>query len=94
MLMHTDLQALEVVCKHYKAMHGTECLRQQKNKVRQLQRKLIKAEGDRTRLTRSVYVLQNYIARMHAFLDKLQGLANSLSQLARQRPQLRYGEVV
>ena len=92
--MHTDLEALEVVCKHYKAMHGTECLRQQKNKVRQLQRKRMKAESDRARLTRSVYVLQNYITRMHAFLDKLQSLANSLSQLARQRNQKRYADAL
>ena len=44
--MHTDLEALEVVCKHYKAMHGTECLRQQKNKVRALQRRVAKLEAE------------------------------------------------
>ena len=92
--MHTDLQALEVVCKHYATEHGTECLRQQKNKTRQLQRRLARAEGDRTRLTRSVHALQTYIARLHTFLDRLQGLANSLSQLARQRHQIRYADAL
>ena len=44
--MHTDLRALEVVCKHYTAEHGTECLRQQKNKVRALQRRVAKLESE------------------------------------------------
>ena len=44
--MHTDLQALEIVCKHYTAQHGTECLRQQKNKVRVLQRRVAKLEAE------------------------------------------------
>ena len=92
--MHTDLEALEIVCKHYRAMHGADCLRQQKNKVRALQRRLARAEGDRTQLTRSVHELRTYIARLHAFLDRLQGLANSLWQLARQRHQIRYADAL
>ena len=44
--MHTDLQALEIVCKHYTAQHGTDCLRQQKNKVRALQRRVAKLEAE------------------------------------------------
>ena len=44
--MHTDLEALETVCKHYRTEHGSQCLRQQKNKVRCLQRRLAKAEAE------------------------------------------------
>ena len=44
--MHTDVQALEIVCKHYTSQHGQECLRQQKNKVRTLQRRVAKLEAE------------------------------------------------
>ena len=44
--MHTDLQGLEIVCKHYTAQHGNDCLRQQKNKVRTLQRRVAKLEAE------------------------------------------------
>ena len=48
--MHTDLEALEVVCKYYTAQHGTEGLRQQKNKVRTLQRRIAKLEAENVNL--------------------------------------------
>ena len=44
--MHTDLEALEIVCMHYRTEHGDECIKQQKNKVRRLQRRLAKAEAE------------------------------------------------
>ena len=44
--MHTDLEALEIVCKHYRTEHSSQCLRQQKNKVRCLQRRLAKIEAE------------------------------------------------
>ena len=83
--MHTDLEALEVVCKYYSATHSSDALRQQKNKVRQLQRRLARSEGDRARLNSTVQRLQLYVQRMRAFIDKTHDLIFSLSQLMRQR---------
>jgi len=101
--MHTDLEALEVVCKYYSATHSSDALRQQKNKVRQLQRRLARSEGDRARLNSMVRQLQAYFQRMQAFIDKAQDRAGgaagtalilSLSQLMRQRTLIRYAPLL
>ena len=44
--MHTDIEALETVCTYYSTHHGCTALRQQKNKVRCLQRRLKKVETE------------------------------------------------
>ena len=44
--MQRDLEALEIVCKHYDAFYGSDALRREKNRVRALQRRLIKLEAE------------------------------------------------
>ena len=44
--MQRDLEALELVCKHYDACYSSEALRKEKNKVRALQRRLFKLESE------------------------------------------------
>ena len=44
--MQRDLEALELVCKHYDACYGAEALRKEKNRVRALQRRLAKLEAE------------------------------------------------
>ena len=44
--MQRDLEALEIVCKHYDACYGSIPLRKEKNKVRTLQRRLAKLEAE------------------------------------------------
>ena len=44
--MQRDIQALEVVCKHYNATYGSDALRKEKNRVRALQRRVIKLEAE------------------------------------------------
>ena len=44
--MQRDLEALELVCKHYDACFSSEALRKEKNKVRALQRRLFKLESE------------------------------------------------
>jgi len=44
--MQRDLEALELVCKHYDACYSNESLRKEKNKVRALQRRLLKLESE------------------------------------------------
>ena len=42
--MQCDLEALELVCKHYDAFYGADALRKEKHRVRALQRRLCKLE--------------------------------------------------
>ena len=44
--MQKDLEALEIVCKHYDAEYGTDALRKEKNRVRLLQRRVVKLEAE------------------------------------------------
>ena len=44
--MQRDLEALELVCRHYDAEYGAEALRKEKNRVRVLQRRLAKLEAE------------------------------------------------
>ena len=44
--MQHDLEALEIVCKHYNACHGNDALRKEKNRIRALQRRLAKLEAE------------------------------------------------
>ena len=44
--MQRDLEALEVVCRHYNAFHGADALRLEKNRVRRLQRRIAKLESE------------------------------------------------
>jgi len=44
--MQRDLEALELVCKHYDACYSSEALRKEKNRVRALQRRMVKLEAE------------------------------------------------
>ena len=44
--MQRDLEALEVVCKHYDAFYSKDALRKEKHRVRALQRRGIKLETE------------------------------------------------
>ena len=44
--MQRDLEALELVCKHYDAFYGADALRKEKNRVRVLQRRISKLEAE------------------------------------------------
>ena len=44
--MQRDLEGLEVVCKHYDAFYSKDALRKEKNRVRALQRRVIKLETE------------------------------------------------
>ena len=44
--MQRDLEALELVCKHYDAFYSSDALRREKNRVRALQRRLTKLEAE------------------------------------------------
>ena len=44
--MQRDLEALELVCKHYDACYSSDALRREKNRVRALQRRLFKLEAE------------------------------------------------
>ena len=44
--MQRDLEALELVCKHYDACYSSDALRREKNRVRTLQRRLTKLEAE------------------------------------------------
>ena len=49
--MHSDVEALDVVCKHYRTEYGCDALRRAKKKIRQLR-------GVLMRLTLEVYFLR------------------------------------
>ena len=44
--MQRDLEALEIVCKHYNACYGQDSLRKERNRIRALQRRLAKLEAE------------------------------------------------
>ena len=44
--MQRDIEALEIVCKHYDAFYNSESLRKEKNRVRVLQRQISKLESE------------------------------------------------
>ena len=44
--MQRDLEALEIVCKHYDAFYSSDALRKEKNRVRALQRRVNKLEAE------------------------------------------------
>ena len=44
--MQRDLEALELVCKHYEATYSSDALRKEKNRVRGLQRRVTKLEAE------------------------------------------------
>ena len=44
--MQRDLEAQNLVCKHYDAFYNSEALRKEKNRVRALQRQLSKLESE------------------------------------------------
>ena len=44
--MQRDLEALELVCKHYDAFYSKDALRKEKNRVRALQRRMLKLEAE------------------------------------------------
>ena len=44
--MQRDLEALEIVCKHYDACYSSDALRKDKNRVRALRRRLLKIEAE------------------------------------------------
>ena len=45
--MQRDIEALEIVCKHYDACYTSDALRKEKNRVRVLQRRLSKLESEK-----------------------------------------------
>jgi len=44
--MQRDLEALELVCTHYDAFYSSDALRKEKNRVRALQRRMVKLEAE------------------------------------------------
>ena len=44
--MQRDLEALELVCKHYDTFYSSDALRREKNRVRALRRRLTKLEAE------------------------------------------------
>ena len=44
--MQRDLEALELVCKHYDAFYASDALRKEKNRVRVLQRRMKNLEAE------------------------------------------------
>ena len=44
--MQRDLEGLELVCKHYNAFYSSDALRRAKNRMRALQRRVIKLEAE------------------------------------------------
>ena len=44
--MQRDLEALELVCKHYDAFYGVDALPKEKNRVRALQRRMKNLEAE------------------------------------------------
>ena len=44
--MQRDIEALDIVCKHYDASNNLESLRKEKNRVRVLQRRISKLESE------------------------------------------------
>ena len=44
--MQRDIEALEIVCKHHDACNSKDALLKKKNRVRMLQRRLIKLEAE------------------------------------------------
>ena len=44
--MQRDFEALEIVCRHYDALYSTDALRAEKNRVRRLQRRIVKLEAE------------------------------------------------
>ena len=44
--MQRDLEALELVCKYYDACYSSDALRKEKNRVRALQRRMVKLEAE------------------------------------------------
>lgn len=69
--MQRDLEALEVVCTHYRAHHASEALRKEKNRVRNLQRKVVKLECEVSSLRK----INDYCRlRMKQISEKIAGL--------------------
>ena len=44
--MQSDLEALELMCKHYDACYSSNALRKEKTRVRALQRRVTRLEAD------------------------------------------------
>ena len=59
--MHCDLEALDVVCKHYRTEYGSDALRRAKNKIQRLMHAI-------TRITIELYYIKALLRvwRTHA----------------------------
>ena len=76
--MQRDIQALEVVSKHYNATYAIEALRKEKNRVRVLQRQVSKLEAENRILKsanmtyrQAVQKWRNSYANVSVYVQKL-----------------------
>ena len=86
--MQRDLEALEVVCKHYAAFHGADALRLEKNRVRRLQRRIAKLEGEQSALRISCARWRQACQHWGALHKEAQDIARGLVVALRTEPRV------
>ena len=86
--MQRDLEALEVVCRHYTASHGADALRLEKNRVRRLQRRIAKLEGENYALRNSNARWRHACQHWSALHKEAQDIARSLVVALRTEPRV------
>ena len=86
--MQRDLEALEVVCKHYAAFHGADALRLEKNRVRRLQRRIVKLESEQCALKNSNARWRQACQHWGVLHKEAQGIARSLMAALQTEPRV------
>ena len=86
--MQRDLEALEVVCKHYAAFHGADALRLEKNRARRLQRRIAKLEGEICALKNSNARWRHACQHWSALHKEVQDMVRGLGVTLRTEPRV------